>query len=41
LVWGDKWRKYILVALIEDEKGETIIRNLLPQVEEILKPKLR
>jgi beta-lactamase class A len=41
LVWGDKWRKYILVALIEDEKGETIIRNLLPQVEEILKPKLK
>ena len=41
LVWGEGWRKYILVALIEDEKGETIIRNLLPQVEEILKPKLK
>jgi beta-lactamase class A len=41
LVWGGKWRKYILVALIEDKNGETIIRNLLPQVEEILKPKLK
>lgn len=38
LVWGDEWRKYILVALIEDPNGEMIIRNLLPTVEEILKP---
>ena len=41
LVWGDEWRKYILVALVEDEKGETIIRNLLPQIEAILKPKIK
>ncbi len=37
LVWGEGWRKYILVALIEDDNGEMIIRNLLPAVEEILK----
>lgn len=41
LVWGDEWRKYILVALVEDEKGESIIRDILPQVEEILKPKIK
>ena len=41
LVWGDEWRKYILVALVEDEKGESIIRNLLPQIEAILKPKIK
>lgn len=40
LVWGNEWRRYILVALIEDPKGETIIRNLLPEVEQILMPKL-
>lgn len=38
LVWGDDWRRYILVALIEDENGEMIIRNLLPEIEEILLP---
>ena len=39
LVWGDGWRKYILVALIDDPNGETIIRNLLPEIEQILQPK--
>jgi len=41
LVWGDGWRKYILVALIDDPSGEAIIRDLLPQVEEILQPRLK
>ncbi|MCB0731629.1 MAG: serine hydrolase [Ignavibacteriae bacterium] len=41
LVWGDGWRRYILVALIEDPNGEAIIRNLLPEVEEILKPQTK
>jgi beta-lactamase class A len=38
LVWGEGWRKYILVALIEDPNGEAIIRKLLPVVEEVLIP---
>lgn len=34
LVWGkDPNRRYILVALIDDPKGETIIRNLVKPVE--------
>jgi beta-lactamase class A len=38
LVWGeDPSRRYIVVALIEDAKGETIIRNLVKPVERALK----
>jgi beta-lactamase class A len=38
LVWGiDKNRRYILVALIEDAKGEQIIRNLVRPVETSLR----
>lgn len=37
LVWGPVWRRYILVALIEDPNGEQILRDLIPAVEEILK----
>jgi len=37
LVWGPKWRRYILVGLIEDYKGEEILRNVVPVVEEVLK----
>jgi beta-lactamase class A len=38
LVWGvDKNRRYILVALIEDPRGEQIIRNLVRPVETSLK----
>lgn len=37
LVWGDQGRRYILVALIDDPKGEQIIRNLVEPVEKILK----
>lgn len=36
LVWGPHWRRYILVALIEDSRGEQILRNLLPAVEDLL-----
>ena len=36
LVWDDGWRKYILTALIEDEDGEHILRDLVPVVEQIL-----
>lgn len=38
LVWSDDWRRYILVALIQDEHGEQILRNLVPAVEEVLRP---
>ena len=36
LVWGPVWRRYILVALIEDPDGEQILRDLIPVVEKIL-----
>lgn len=38
LVWGENPnRRYILVALIDDENGEQIIRNLVRPVEKALK----
>lgn len=36
LVWGPE-RKYILVALIEDPRGEQIVRDLVGPVEKVLK----
>ena len=36
LVWGPK-RKYIIVALIDDDYGEQIIRNLVKPLEKVLK----
>lgn len=36
LVWGKK-RKYILVGLIQDSQGEKILRDLVNQVEKVLK----
>jgi hypothetical protein len=38
LVWDHDCRKYILVALIDDKDGEQILRDLVPVVEELLKP---
>lgn len=37
LVWGENGRKYILVALIEDPKGEQIIRDLVQPAEMALR----
>lgn len=38
LVWGeDPNRRYILVALVDDEGGEQIIRNLVQPIENVLK----
>ncbi len=37
LVWGPEWRRYILVALIEDPDGEKICRDLVLEVEKVLK----
>ncbi len=36
LIWGPHWRRYILVALVEDANGETILRNLISAVESVL-----
>lgn len=36
LVWGPAWRRYIVVALIDDKNGEQIMRNLVPVIEEIM-----
>lgn len=37
LVWGADWRRYILVGLVADRRGEQILRDLLPAVEAVLK----
>jgi beta-lactamase class A len=37
LVWGEGWRRYILVSLVEDERGERILRELVPAIEEVLR----
>lgn len=41
LVWGPTWRKYILVALIEDPDGEAICRQLVTTAEEVLRERRR
>ena len=33
LVWDAGWRRYILVAMIEDERGEQILKELVPVAE--------
>jgi beta-lactamase class A len=38
LVWNGSRRRYILAAMVEDAQGETILRQLLPAMEQILKP---
>lgn len=35
LVWGPE-RRYIAVCLVDDENGETIIREILPVIDELL-----
>ena len=40
LVWGPHWRRYILVGLVESEKGEDIIRTLVTVAEDSLQNKL-
>lgn len=37
LVWGPSWRRYILVGLVESEKGEQIMRDLVPVAEKVLR----
>jgi beta-lactamase class A len=38
LVWDAGWRRYILVAMVEDAGGEKIVRDLVPVAEAVLKP---
>ena len=38
MVQGAHWRNYILVGLVESVNGETIIRQVLPAVEELIVP---
>lgn len=38
MVRGTKWRDYILVGLIESEKGEAMMRQILPAMEELIVP---
>lgn len=37
LVWGEPWRRYILVGLVEHEQGEKILKELVPAVERLLR----
>ena len=37
LVWDRAWRRYILVALVEHQRGEEILRKLVTKVEHILR----
>lgn len=39
MVWSDDDRKYILVGLVEDPSGETILRQLVYTVEQVLNEK--
>jgi beta-lactamase class A len=38
MVQGTAWRDYILVGLIESDHGETILRQVLPAVEDLIVP---
>jgi beta-lactamase class A len=37
LVWGADWQRYILVALVEDPRGEQIMQQLVPVAEKTLR----
>lgn len=38
MVRGTHWRDYILVGLVESQNGETILRQVLPIIEELIVP---
>ena len=38
LVWGRAWRRYILVAMVESERGDEILEQLVPVAEAALRP---
>lgn len=39
LVRGEKWRNYILVALVQSSSGAKIVESVVPLVETIIRPK--
>ena len=38
MVKGTGWRDYILVGLVESNEGEAILRQVLPVIEELIRP---
>ncbi len=38
MVRGTRWRDYILVGMVESQDGESILRQVLPAIEEIIVP---
>jgi len=38
MVRGSKWRDYTLVGLVESSSGETVLRQVLPAMEELIAP---
>ena len=38
LVWDGEWRRYILAAMVENSRGEDVLKELVPVVEGILNP---
>jgi len=40
LVWDTGWRRYILVAMVEDAGGEQMLKELVPVAEQVLRPSL-
>ena len=38
LVWDGGWRRYILAAMVEDPRGEDVLKEIVPVVERILNP---
>lgn len=36
LVWGKQWRRYILVGMVEDDRGGLVLEQLVKTVEEAL-----
>lgn len=36
MVWGQNWRNYILVTMVESPDGEKIIRQMLPLTEKVI-----
>ena len=40
LIWGPVWRRYIVVALVEDPNGEHILRDLILTIDNLMKSQM-
>lgn len=38
LVWDDEWRRYIIVCIVESPSGGSMLHNLIPVAEDVLRP---